>query len=121
MTYLEKLESDKSDIKRKYFSSPFKTRHVHHFQLMEIDEIIRIHKRKLMSDFKKRLDTEFEELDERIIKLKSFLDGDKITNIDKDQLTLLGIQLQAMETYRSCLTARISRLDNKDREPIEMD
>ncbi len=63
-----------------------------------------------MSDFKTRLDNEYKELDEKITKLKNFLDGDGVENIDKDQRTLLGIQLQAMKTYRTCLMERIVRL-----------
>jgi hypothetical protein len=63
-----------------------------------------------MSDFKTRLETEESELTEKITKLKEFLDGKVVETIDKDQRTLLGIQLQAMKTYRTCLKERLIRL-----------
>lgn len=63
-----------------------------------------------MSNFKTRLDNEYTELNEKITKLKEFLDGEAVKNIDKDQRTLLTIQLQAMKTYRTCLMIRLVRL-----------
>jgi len=63
-----------------------------------------------MSDFKIRLQTEESELTEKIIKLMDFLDGEVIKTIDKDQRTLLTIQLQAMMTYQTCLKERLVRL-----------
>jgi hypothetical protein len=63
-----------------------------------------------MSNFLERLTIEYDELTDRIVKLGGFLDGDKTKTIDKDQLTLLNIQLKAMITYQTCLDARIERL-----------
>ena len=63
-----------------------------------------------MSDFKTRLKTENDELLDKVIKLEDFLATEKANEIDKDQLMLLGIQLNAMRTYLGCLTARIDRL-----------
>ena len=63
-----------------------------------------------MSDFKSRLTVENDELVEKIAKLEDFLASEKSKEIDEDQLMLLGIQLNAMRTYLTCLTARIDRL-----------
>jgi hypothetical protein len=63
-----------------------------------------------MSDFKTRLIIEKDELAEKVSKLESFLATEKANEIDKDQLMLLGIQLNAMKTYLGCLIARIDRL-----------
>jgi len=64
-----------------------------------------------MSDFKTRLTTEASELYEKVIKLDGFLMTEKAGEIDKDQLMLLGIQLNTMKAYLNCLTARINRLE----------
>ncbi len=63
-----------------------------------------------MSDFKTRLLEEKAQLTERTTKLGVFLDGDKISEIDPVQATLLGIQHKAMETYERCLEERLARL-----------
>jgi hypothetical protein len=63
-----------------------------------------------MSDFKTRLETEQKELLEKIEKLDEFLNKGDIANITTDQLTLLRIQLKAMDTYNTCLMERIIRL-----------
>jgi esterase/lipase superfamily enzyme len=66
-------------------------------------------KRSLFENNKTRLIIEKDELAEKV-KLESFLATEKANEIDKDQLMLLGIQLNAMKTYLGCLTARIDRL-----------
>jgi hypothetical protein len=63
-----------------------------------------------MSDFKTRLETEQKELLEKIEKLDEFLNKGDIVNITTDQLSLLRIQLKAMDTYNTCLIERIVRL-----------
>jgi hypothetical protein len=60
-----------------------------------------------------KLIEEKKELNEKIDKLKSFIDSDKFTEIDPVQMTLLNIQIKAMYTYSQCLLERIARL-NKD-------
>ena len=63
-----------------------------------------------MSDFKKRLTIENDELVEKTCKLEDFLATDEAQEIDEVQLMLLRIQLNAMNTYLSCLQERIGRL-----------
>ena len=66
-----------------------------------------------MSDFITRLETEKNELFEKLQKLGEFLSSDKIHNIDPIQLSLLQIQYAAMSTYLLCLSERWSRLAGK--------
>ncbi|MBP9793294.1 MAG: hypothetical protein KBC56_04780 [Flavobacterium sp.] len=63
-----------------------------------------------MSTFKERLETEKQELDEKIQKLNEFLNGEIIKTIDAVQATLLNIQIQAMRTYSEILAERLLRL-----------
>lgn len=63
-----------------------------------------------MSDFKTRLLEEKQQLDDKIEKLNSFLDSDKVGEIDVVQLTLLNVQVKAMKTYSQILLERIIRL-----------
>ena len=63
-----------------------------------------------MSDFKTRLETEQKELLEKIEKLEGFLTDGDTKVVTEDQLTLLKIQLKAMDTYNTCLVERIIRL-----------
>lgn len=67
-------------------------------------------KNKTMEDFKTRLILEHTELNEKIEKLDTFTKSDKFTLIDNVQMTLLNIQLCAMQTYSQCLVERIARL-----------
>jgi len=53
------------------------------------------------------------QLDERLLKLKSFIESDAFKQIDPVQQDLLIIQKRAMETYSSCLDARITRISNR--------
>lgn len=58
-----------------------------------------------------KLKEEKADLDEKIIKLKNFLnDGEKLSNIGKEQVNLLRCQLEAMEQYSDILWARIDDL-----------
>lgn len=51
-----------------------------------------------------KLKEEKADLDEKIIKLKNFLnDGEKLSNIGKEQVNLLRCQLEAMEQYSDIL------------------
>lgn len=63
-----------------------------------------------MSTFYDRLLAEKQELDERIEKLTSFMNSDKIHSIDYAQIPLLKIQLQIMISYSDILGKRISFL-----------
>lgn len=59
-----------------------------------------------------KLKEEKADLDEKIIKLKNFLnDGEKLSNIGKEQVNLLRCQLEAMEQYSDILWARIDDLE----------
>ena len=63
-----------------------------------------------MSTFKERLENEKAELSEKQEKLRTFIASEKFKEIDNVQMTLLNIQLKAMETYSQCLLERIVRL-----------
>jgi len=63
-----------------------------------------------MSDFKKRLTIEKAELSNKLEKLRVFITSENFTKIDPVQMTLLNIQVKAMETYSQCLLERIVRL-----------
>lgn len=63
-----------------------------------------------MEDFKKRLQAEKEDLSVRMGKLRDFIGSEGFTKIDPVQMTLLNIQVKAMETYSQCLLERIVRL-----------
>ena len=63
-----------------------------------------------MEDFKKRLQAEKKDLSVRIEKLRDFIGSEGFTKIDPVQMTLLNIQVKAMETYSQCLLERIVRL-----------
>ncbi|WP_347284035.1 crAss001_48 related protein [Lactobacillus taiwanensis] len=53
------------------------------------------------------------DLDEKIMKLKIFLDDDeKLSNIGKEQVRLLRCQLETMEKYSDILWARIDDLED---------
>jgi cell division septum initiation protein DivIVA len=63
-----------------------------------------------MSTFLERLIEEKEQLSERLEKLRAFIASEKFQEIDPVQMTLLNIQVKAMETYSQCLLERIVRL-----------
>jgi len=49
-------------------------------------------------------------LNEKLEKLRTFIASENFTKIDAVQMTLLNIQVKAMETYSQCLLERIVRL-----------
>ncbi len=51
------------------------------------------------------------ELSDKLEKLGGFIASENFTKIDSMQMTLLNIQVKAMETYSQCLLERIVRLD----------
>ena len=63
-----------------------------------------------MSTFKDRLKVEFNELHDKIKKLKDFINSENINNVEENQRHLLYIQLNSMETYRQCLDSRLQLL-----------
>ena len=63
-----------------------------------------------MSDFKERLKEEKTDLNEKMQKLRDFIASENFKKIDNVQMTLLNIQIKAMETYSQCLLERIVRL-----------
>lgn len=63
-----------------------------------------------MSDFKTRLIAEKNELMEKTEKLSTFLNSENSKKVDEFQLTMMNIQLSAMQTYRGCLEARVNKL-----------
>lgn len=64
----------------------------------------------IMGTFIERLEEEKRQLDEKIKKLNAFLSSDKVNEIDRIQVTLLNIQIKAMESYSQCLLERLVRL-----------
>lgn len=63
-----------------------------------------------MSDFKTRLVEEQVQLEDKLSKLKSFIESDKFESIDNAQRALLKVQANAMSTYNQCLKERLERL-----------
>ena len=63
-----------------------------------------------MDDFKTRLIDEQKQLEEKLNKLNTFNQSEKVITIDPVQKDLLIIQAGAMYTYNECLKARIERL-----------
>jgi hypothetical protein len=61
-----------------------------------------------MSTFYDRLLAEKTELDERREKLVSFLESEKVKDIEPLQISLLNVQSQAMLTYSQVLAERIA-------------
>ena len=64
-----------------------------------------------MSDYLQRLEEEKAELSKRLEKLRAFIASENFAKIDAVQMTLLNIQVKAMETYSQCLLERIVRVD----------
>ena len=55
----------------------------------------------------KKLELEFQELNQKIQKLKTFLESKEYSNLGDNQQFLLYIQHEAMRTYGSCLVSRM--------------
>lgn len=64
-----------------------------------------------MADFKERLQEEKAQLEERLNKLDTFLQSEKVKEIDHVQKALLQVQSTAMNTYLQCLLERLERLN----------
>lgn len=62
-----------------------------------------------MSDFLKRLRVEHEELFQRIVKLKAFIDTTPFHQLTTDEQTDLRVQLTYMEGYVGILARRLNR------------
>ena len=60
--------------------------------------------------FVERLIVEKRELDEKIEKLKAFIEGENFSGIDGIQQSLLKIQLPNMTAYSNCLGERLAYL-----------
>jgi hypothetical protein len=69
-----------------------------------------------MSDFKTRLLAEFNELTERMNKLRDFIDSEAFKSINSTQQSLLRIQYNAMLTYWECLNQRCTLLTENPKE-----
>lgn len=64
-----------------------------------------------MEDFIERLDKEYEELENKVIKLEAFLmDDKKMQQLERIHQDLLWIQASAMKTYKNVLRVRIDKL-----------
>ncbi len=60
-----------------------------------------------MSDFLERLKDEKSQLDERVMKLGTFLENEGHKDLAIEMQMLLSIQHKAMQTYKECLEARL--------------
>lgn len=65
-----------------------------------------------MREFQERVHQEYLDLSDKINKLKSFKDSRNFKDIEPEQATLLGIQLSAMETYLTTLSARLKNFEH---------
>ena len=54
-----------------------------------------------------KLEDEFQELNQKMIKLKDFIDSNKYLTLSDESQSLLFIQYEAMRTYGSCLVSRM--------------
>lgn len=64
-----------------------------------------------MSDFKQRLETEFQELKSKLNGLRSFLQSEKIKELPQEQQILLVEQFHYMDGYFKALEKRIALLE----------
>ena len=64
-----------------------------------------------MSNYIQRLKEEKKELSKKLESLREFIESENFTKINPVQMTLLNIQIKAMETYSQCLLERLIRLD----------
>lgn len=67
-----------------------------------------------MSTFIERLLAEETELNEKKAKLQTFIESENFKTVDKEQQSLLKIQLIAMATYSECLNQRLIQANNKE-------
>ena len=61
-----------------------------------------------------KLEEEFQELQQKIIRLKDFIDSDIYQNLPDESKALLFIQHEAMRTYGSCLVSRMKLIMKRD-------
>ena len=61
-----------------------------------------------MELWQERVIQEKKELDEKIIKLQTFIDGEEIKTIDETESLRLEVQLTLMQGYSNILEARIT-------------
>ena len=54
-----------------------------------------------------KLEEEFQELQQKMRRLKTFIDSDKYQTLTDESQSLLFIQYEAMRTYGSCLVSRM--------------
>ena len=64
-----------------------------------------------MDSFLERLVNEQKELNEKLTKLNSFIDGANFSSIEPIQQSLLKIQSSSMKSYNDILVLRISHLN----------
>lgn len=67
-----------------------------------------------MSTFIERLLAEETELNEKKAKLETFIESENFNTVNKEQQSLLKIQLSAMVTYSECLNQRLIQINNKE-------
>lgn len=63
----------------------------------------------MLEPFQERAKKEKRDLDEKMVKLKQYLDSDAVRNISLEDAKLLYYQYGAMEAYSDILGKRISR------------
>ncbi len=71
-----------------------------------------------MSDFLTRLKTERDELQEKLVKLNSFIYNEGLATLHPAQAALLSTQADVMSTYRNILNLRIELIEE---HPIVLD
>jgi hypothetical protein len=54
-----------------------------------------------------KLEDEFQELQQKMGRLKTFIDSDKYQTLSDESQSLLFIQYESMRTYGSCLVSRM--------------
>ena len=54
-----------------------------------------------------KLEEEFQELQQKMYRLKTFIDSDKYQTLTDESQSLLFIQYESMRTYGSCLASRM--------------
>lgn len=67
-----------------------------------------------MSNFKERLIDERDQLEEKLAKLEAFMDSDKFDSIETMQMSLLHVQMAAMNTYYTVLEERIAWINAEE-------
>lgn len=63
-----------------------------------------------MEEFEIRLTKEKDELLDKVMKLENFFSQEHAPSIERAQISLMSIQLDAMKAYLKCITRRIELL-----------